>query len=456
MAKSFHCGNRRSAEYWQHIPNGGTMKRAIALLSMIALMAPALLFAKDKKADGKQITINYWTHEDPARTQLEKELIAQFEAANPNIKVVRTTQAAVKLIELVQTAFAANQGPDMFNLPIENEYAYITNRRVAPVDAKAAGYKSAKDIAAKYAPGVLDAVTVDGKLYGLPLELTNWCIYINKKVFRSAGLDPEKDYPKTWEDMMAVSEKLVIKDGNILIRRGFDFRYPYYLTFFVPMVEQLGGKLISDDGKTAIVNDAAWLKVLSYMQQWGPSGKNLGSPTYKNARNLFNLDNNDIAMANTGLYQQGRIEKDNPAFFKSGEWMVVPFPTFKGAVKNTAACYYGHYFMVNDDAAKEVQEASWKLAGFLLSHGEDYLTRGGNIIQPTKALLESKTLKSMPYSDVFIKDMARAHMIYYGPSSAELQTLIRNAVEVGHALGVTPEKALATLKAAAQEIIDEQ
>lgn len=427
------------------------MKRLIALVVTVALVAPAILFAQ-----GKQVTINYWTHEDPARTQLEKELISRFEAANPNIKVARSTQAAVKLIELVQTAFAANQGPDLFNLPIENEYAYITNCRVAPVDAQAAGYKDVKDLNAKYVPGVLDAVTVDGKVYGLPLELTNWCIYINKKVFRSAGLDPEKDYPRTWEDMMAVSEKLVIRDGNILIRRGFDFRYPYYLTFFVPMVEQLGGKLLSEDGKTAIVGDAAWLKTLSFMQQWGPGGKNLGSPTYKNARNLFNFDNNDIAMANTGLYQQGRIEKDNPAFFKSGEWMVVPFPVFKGAVKNTAACYYGHYFMVNDDSSSEVKKAAWKLAGFLLSHGEDYLTRGGNIIQPTKALFASKTLKGMPYSDVFIKDMDRAHMIYYGPKSAELQTLIRNAVESVMLSGVSPEKALAMLKASAQELVDEQ
>jgi multiple sugar transport system substrate-binding protein len=377
-------------------------------------------------------------------------------ADNPNITVVRSTQASVKQIELVQTAFAANQGPDMFNLPIENQYAYITNGRVAPVDYQAAGYASKQDLLDKYMDGVLDTVTVDGEVYGLPLELTNWCIYLNKKVFRSAGLDPEKDYPKTWEEMADISEKLVIRDGDILIRRGFDFRYPYYLTFFVPMVEQLGGDLLSSDGKKAIIGDEAWLKALTYMQQWGPSGRNLGSPTYKNARNLFNQDNNDIAMAHTGLYQQGRIEKDNPAFFKSGEWMVIPYPTFKDAVRDVASCYYGHFFMVNADSDPAVQKAAWKLAGFLLSHGEEYLTRGGNIIQPTKALFASDTLKNMPYSQVFIDDMARSHMIYYGENSAQIQTQIRNAVESVMLSGVSPEKALATLRASVQEIIDEQ
>lgn len=436
------------------------MKKTFIVVLLIALLLPLSLFAQGSKAtavdETKPVTIQYWTHEDPARTQLETELIAKFMADNPNITVVRSTQSAVKQIELVQTAFAANQGPDMFNLPIENQYAYITNGRVAPVDYKAAGYANKQDLLDKYMDGVLDTVTVGGEVYGLPLELTNWSIYVNKNVFRSAGLDAEKDYPKTWEEMADISEKLVIRDGNILVRRGFDFRYPYYLTFFVPMVEQLGGDLLSADGKKAIIGDEAWLKALTYMQQWGPSGRNLGSPTYKNARNLFNQNNNDIAMANTGLYQQGRIEKDNPAFFNSGEWMVIPYPTFKDAVRNVAAAYYGHFFMVNADSDPAVQKAAWKLSGYLLSHGEEYLTRGGNIIQPTKALFASDTLKNMPYSQVFIDDMARSHMIYYGENSAEIQTQLRYAVESVMLSGVSPEKALATLRAAVQEIIDEQ
>ncbi|MDK2860223.1 MAG: multiple sugar transport system substrate-binding protein [Sphaerochaeta sp.] len=427
---------------------------------MATLLIPFSLFAQGGKEavvdENAPVTVQYWTHEDPARTDLENELIATFMAQNPNITVVRTTQSSAKQIELVQTAFAANQGPDMFNLPIENQYAYITNYRVAPVDYQAAGYANKQDLLDNYVEGVLDTVTVDGEVYGLPLELTNWAIYVNKKIFRDAGLNPETDYPKTWEEMADVSEKLVIRDGDILIRRGFDFRYPYYLTFFVPMVEQLGGELISSDGKQAIVNDDAWIKALTYMQEWGPSGRNLGSPTYKNARKLFNLDNNDIAMAHSGLYQEGRIEADNPEFFESGEWMVIPYPVFEDAVRDVASCYYGHFFMVNIDSDPAVQKAAWKLAGFLLSHGEDYLTRGGNIIQPTKALFASDTLKNMPYSDVFINDMGRAHMIYYGANSAEIQTQIRYAVESVMLSGVSPQKALATLRSAVQEIIDEQ
>jgi len=398
--------------------------------------------------------ITFWTHEDPNRTEIEDRYIAEFEQANPGVTIKRVTSGSGQIQELVLTAFAANQGPDIFNMSIEDEYAYIANERLAPLDFQAAGYPSLQAVYDAYMPGVLDPVTYKGQLYGLPLELTNWCIYINKKVFRDAGLDPEKDYPKTWEEMVEVSDKLCIREGEIINRRGFDFRYPYYLVAMVPMVEQLGGQLISDDGKTAIVNDQAWLKFLKFMQEWGPSGRNLGSPTYTNARSLFNKDNNDIAMCNTGLYQEGRIRNDNLNFYNSGEWMVVPFPVFKDAVKDVSAAYYGHYYMVNGQKPKENQQMAWKFVAYMLSHPEEYLTKV-NIVQPTVELMNSVTYKSMPYSDVFTNDMAKAHIVYYGENSAKIQSHIREAVESVMLAGVSPEDALKTLKRKVQEVLDE-
>ena len=427
--------------------------KKIAILLLICFILPVSIFAGGKQEDGP-VTLSVWTHEDPNRTRIEERYIKEFEAANPNVKVERTTQSSTKLIELVQTAFAANQGPDIFNLSIEDQYAYIVNQRVAPVNYQAAGYRNRNELLNAYDKAFLDPVTVGNNIYGLPLELTNWSIFVNKKVFRSAGLDPDRDYPKTWEEMMSVSEKLVLRNGDILTRRGFDFRYPYYLVAFVPMVEQLGGKLVSDDGKTAIVGDQAWLTFLRYMRDWGPNGKNLGSPTYTNARSVFNRDNNDIAMAHTGLYQQGRIRAENQAFYDSKEWMVIPYPKFQNAVKDVAACYYGHYYMVNSQSSKANQEAAWKLIGYMLKHPEEYLVEA-NLIQPTKALLNSPTYKSMPYSDVFTKDMERGHIVYYGANSSELQRVIRTAVESVMLSGETPERALATLKVAAQELLDD-
>jgi len=422
------------------------MKRVVILFAIVFLLSLSA-YAQQK------IEIVYWTHEDPNRTEIENRYIEEFEAANPGVTIKRVTNPSNKMAEIVLTAFAANQGPDMFNLQIEDEYAYIVNNRLAPIDYKAAGYDSLEAVYQDYMPGTLDSVTFENNLYGLPMELTNWCIYLNKRVFWDAGLDPDKDYPKTWEEMVEVSEKIVIRDGEIITRRGFDFRYPYYLVAMVPMAEQLGGKLISDDGKTAIVNDEAWLKFLTFMQQWGPNGKNLGSPTYTPARNLFNKDNNDIAMCQSGLYQEGRIRNDNPEFYESGDWAVIPYPLFEDAVKDVAGAYYGHYFVVNQQKPKENQEMTWKFISYMLNHPEEYLIKVG-LIQPKVRLMESDEFKNMPYSDVFKKDMERGHIVYYAENSAIIQQYIRDAVEAVMLTGGTPESALQVMKSKIQEVLE--
>ena len=77
------------------------------------------------------------------------------------------------------------------------------------------------------------------------------------------------------------------------------------------------------------------------------------------------------------------------------------------------------------------------------------------IIQPTKALFESETFKSMPYADVFRSDFERGHIVYYGAASGELQSLIRSAVGSVMLQGESPRNAYLRLKSAAQEVIDE-
>lgn len=430
------------------------MKKVLLTILAILLIAPTFVFAQGEKEE-ENVTIEFWTHEDANRQVIEDEYIAEFQAANADVTVNATRQSSKKMIELVQTAFAANEGPTIFNLESHNAYPFVVAGRVSPVDYEALGYKDAADLKSHYIEGMLDPVTYDGEIYGIPFEGLSWCLYINKNVFKDAGLNPDTDYPKTWEEMVEVSQKLVKRDGSILTRRGFDFRYPYYLEVLVPMVEQLGGSLFSEDGSEAIVGKDAWVKVLDYMQQWGPNGLNLGSPTYKNARKLFNANNDDIAMCLSGLYQEARIKHDNPDFYNSGEWMVVPFPVFEDAVKDTSASFYGQFYMVNADASAKTQQKAWELVGSMLANEQDYLTEV-NLIPPTKTLMNSETYLNMPYADVFNGDMDRAHHLYFGKNSTEIQSLLGTAVSNVMLQDVSPEQAYLNLKASVQELIDEE
>ncbi|AMW33177.1 multiple sugar transport system substrate-binding protein [Fervidobacterium changbaicum] len=403
---------------------------------------------------GAKIQITIWTHEDPNRTRIEEKYIKEFMKMYPNVEVKRVTYPSDKIRDIVLTAFAAGKGPTIFNLEIQYAYPYITNRRVVPVDLNAIGLKSYDELKKLYVKGTLDAVTYGNMIYGLPLEITNWALFINKKYFREVGLDPEKDYPRTWEDLMRISEKLTIREGNIIKRRGFDFRYPYYLTFFLPMVEQLGGALFDKKGNPVVINDQAWIKVLNFMKEWGPNGKNLGSPTYPAARKEFNKDNNTIAMCESGLYQILRIKEENPKFYNSNEWMVVNWPIWKDAVKDVRCNYYGHYYMVNMQASRPEREMAWKLIWYMLSHPEEYLTEVG-LIQPRLSLMQSEVFKKFPYANVFLEDLEKSHMIPLHEKDPQIEQLLKEMVESVMLSNVSPETALNTFKKKLAQLMEE-
>lgn len=427
----------------------------ITFLSVCILLALALFFAARNVREASQsITVVYWTHEDDARTALEQRLIEQFEKLYPDIRIQRKVKTTSEMLDLIPRAYAAGKGPDMFNLPLEAIGPLLAKGYVAPLDPRAVGYASLDELRATYIDGVFDPVTLSGALYGMPLEYTNWCLYLNKQRFAEAGLDAEKEYPRTWEDVVRLSQKMVQREASVLKRRGFDFRYPYYLNFLVPMVEQLGGSLLSEDGREAIVGEDAWEELLTFMQQWGPNGMNLGSPTYLNARFCFAGKDATSAMALSGIYQQRRTAKAESEFFLKGDWMVVPFPQFEHAVSHVSACTYAHYLMVSSGSSARVREAAWTFIGFILRHCEEYLAETG-LLMPTKRMLDSPSLEVVPYHQVFINDMKTSKPAYSGPVSSAMQDLIARAVESVMLEGVDPNKAYATLKSAAQELLDE-
>ena len=91
----------------------------------------------------------------------------------------------------------------------------------------------------------------------------------------------------------------------------------------------------------------------------------------------------------------------------------------------------------------------------MLSHGEEYLSEV-NIVQPTLALLNSKTFKDMPYSEVFANDLNRAHIVYYGAASASIQSALKTALQNVMLGDASPETVYEQLKKTVQDLIDEQ
>ena len=442
------------------------MKRVI-VFGLLILFCASGVFAgggsQPQQAAGekKPAVINLWTHEDPNRQKMEEQFAKEYMAANPHLTINYSVYPSTTIQDVITPAYAAKNAPSIWNMELQKAYPLFMEGLCAPIPVQDLGYKNEQALIDSYLPKMLDPVTdkdgklfgQKGKIYGLPLEMNSWCIYLNKKIFRDAGLDPDKDYPKTWEQVMATSEKIVRRDGNIITRRGFDFRYPDYLISWVPMVQQLGGAVVSADGKEAIVGEAAWVKVLDYMKQWGPSGKNLGSPAMPQARRQFDNDKNEIAMHLSGLYQNARMKTANEAFYNSNDWMIIPYPVFEGG-KHISNTYYFQYYMVNSQMPQNEQSEAWKFVHYMLGHGDMYLEKV-NLIVPTKAVMEGQLMKSQKFSNVFVEDLKYADVVYHSSFSWRINELIDTAIKNVMTSNTTAQQAYQTLKRDAQVVLNE-
>src|SRR5215472_2864577 len=255
----------------------------------LTISAIAGLLAWIGAAAAQQVTVRMWMHEHPPRVPIDKEIIAEFQKANPDIKVQYDVISAPEYSTKLLTAFAAGSGPDLFNNTSTLVTQYFAARILAPIDYAATGYGDEAALVKKFEGG-FDGIRFQGKLYGVPTEVSNWACYANNAIWQEAGLDPKKDWPKTWEALPAVAEKLTKRDQNgVPVRRGFDFAWTIPGTFwFTPntMIHQLGANMIDEDTYKAALDTASSRRAFHYVQDWAIKYR-LGWPQYTASRTDF-------------------------------------------------------------------------------------------------------------------------------------------------------------------------
>ena len=105
-------------------------------------------------------------------------------------------------------------------------------------------------------PNIAAYYTVDGKLYSMPFNSSTPLLYYNKTAFAEAGLDPNTP-PKNFDEIVAMAEKLTVKDAAGKVTR-YGFGMGNYGWFF----EQWQGKMAKHYVDNGNGREAAATKVV--------------------------------------------------------------------------------------------------------------------------------------------------------------------------------------------------
>ena len=132
---------------------------------------------------------------------------------HPNVTI--QAEAVPSIDQKMLVEFATNAAPTMFEVNANTLQALMSKGLLSAVPPAAWGVSSTEALLSKYyMPKVMDVLTLDGKLYGIPNQMNASSLMINTRLFNAASLDSTKDAPKTWDQVAALNPKLTIRDSS--------------------------------------------------------------------------------------------------------------------------------------------------------------------------------------------------------------------------------------------------
>lgn len=183
---------------------------AAASLGVTALSGPA--YAEMADAITEPVTITFYNYNlatASAGADATRELIAKFEAENPNVTVETVAVPSNEIITRLQADMAAGRQPDVAQL-VFRDLIYLSTDLGAQALEDLAGPKGYAELIDGLIPRGVDLGKIGDKTYGLAYTFSTPILYYNADLFRAAGLDPENP-PKTWAEVKTAAEAIVAK-----------------------------------------------------------------------------------------------------------------------------------------------------------------------------------------------------------------------------------------------------
>lgn len=258
----------------------------------------------------------------PADRQAFDRKVTEFQAKYPNITL--EPQETQWKADTFQALLAGGQMPTVMAVPFTEMQGLIAREQVADIT----DVVQADPLLSKINPAIAKvAQNSDGKVFGVPVAAYSMGLMYNRALFSKAGLDPDKP-PTTWDEVRSAAKTITEKTGV----PGFGSMTTSNTGGWVltTMSYAFGGKLESDDGKTATVTNDATKQVLDWYRQVRWSDNAFGSNfllSYDDANQAF-------AAGKLGMFVQGADLYSNAVVnlgMKKEDFGLAPLPqTDKG------------------------------------------------------------------------------------------------------------------------------
>jgi len=407
------------------------LKKGIAFAGLFALMFALLIGCSSNgggslsnveelnkepdQASDEQIVLRFWLRGNP-EAPIVKSLVADmkaYEEVNPNVKFEYEVIAVQDVETKWNAAFAGGTAPDIFDAGIVHIAARANLNQFIPLDDYINAWAEKDDIH----DIVYEQGKFNGKVYGLGFGPGTYVFAYRKDFFEEAGLDPESP-PQNWEQLKVYSDLLTIREGDTVVRSGFDVARSDLIIAEI-FAWQNGGKLVDLEQGKPTLDDPAVIEAIEFLVDElipnsipFPSMQNFEQFPFMNGKAAMTYINQDTIL---------NIINENPDWAEN-----------IGVVSNVPgkvpATFSGMRAFAISSTSKYKDEA-WKFIEFAMSKERMSVRMKDYTVPPVRKSLQDEYIDLNPQ---FNRAFAEAVAIGYGRPPVTWSPLYTKYAQMGY------------------------
>lgn len=372
-----------------------------------ALLPGLLLLFVCLGSSASGLELLFWNFWDP---KFILPVIARFEAEHPGVKIRNEQLTWGNGLDKIVVALSNGRAPDICELGSTWTGKFMAEGAVLDLTEKL------QDLVPEFL--LWEPATWKGRLYGMPWLVGTRVLFYNRKLFREAGLDPDKP-PATWDELLAAAAAMHkpetgvygfgvnAGEGNILYKK------------FLPFVWGNGGAILDGSG-TFVFDSPATREAMEFYRKLMAFG-------LKEKQDILDeaFKKGKLGMEISGSWNFAKYPKEAPDL--DFGVCLIPAP---GVGKGHTSSFLGGEILVLFKTCKDPAMATEFVR---------FLTRPENTLPITKEALVSFPANKQAFNDpffhadprlvVFVKQMETGVHPPVHPLWIDLEAIINDAVE---------------------------
>jgi sn-glycerol 3-phosphate transport system substrate-binding protein len=205
-------------------------------------------------AQATPVTVDMWHIFSGRSAEALSAIASEFTAQRPAIAINAVYVPYDAMLQNLLSAIAAGSPPTLAGIELTLTARLAAENGLAPIE-QLMTRTAATALKESLIPTIREANSYNGVLYTVPMGYNSNQLYFNPELVRKAGLDPERDLPRTWDALIEASTRLTSGKSGPQQADVWGYGFPSRAAHILEVrFWQAGAELFDASGKQALFN----------------------------------------------------------------------------------------------------------------------------------------------------------------------------------------------------------